>query len=78
MNDWITEYIVDVSLNINLEEPLYCFAEHSLKTFNLHDNSLDSMELCKILHSTLLFAVLQSEVNALQHVKYLVKPSTLF
>jgi len=78
MNDWIEEYILDVSLNINLEEPLYCSAEYGLKTINLQDNSFDSMELCKILHSTLLFAALYSEVNALQNVKYLVKPSTLF
>ena len=69
---------MDGLLNINLEETLYCSAEHGLKTINLHDNSFDCMELCKILHSTLLFAVLYSEVNEIQHAKYLVKPSTLF
>lgn len=78
MNDWIGEYILDVSLNIKLEDPLYCFAEHGLKTINVHYNSFDCMELCNILHSIMLFAVLYSEVKALQHVKYLVKPSTLF
>jgi hypothetical protein len=78
MNNWIEEHILDLSLNINLEKLHYCSAEHGLQTNDLHDNSFDSMELCNILHSTLLFAVLYSEVYALQHVKYLVKPSTLF
>jgi hypothetical protein len=73
MNDWIEEHILDVTFNINLEEPLYCTAEHRLKTTDLHENSFDCMELCNILHSTLLFALLYSELHALQHLKYLVK-----
>jgi hypothetical protein len=97
MNNWIEEHILDVSLNINLEELLYCSAEYDLQTIDLHNNSFDCMELCNILHcmelrnilhcmelcnilhSTLLFALLYLylEVYALQHVQYLVKPSTL-